>query len=102
MIHFFFSDCTNNIPLYKVGKKNLQLLSIAAIRTRHLRRIGPWKSLKTTFLRLIDIRQSVDDVLEFKVFLVLEDFGGLHFDFAITTGNNQVQIFIQHVQKALD
>ena len=27
---------------------------------------------------------SVDDVLEFKVFLVLQDFGGLHFDFAIT------------------
>ena len=53
MLHFFFSDCINNIPCTRV-KKNLQLLSIAAIRTRHLRRIGPWKGLKTTFLRLID------------------------------------------------
>lgn len=81
MIHFFFSDCTNNILLYKVGKK-----STIVVNSSHPNQaFATDRTLEESQNNLFtSYRQSVDDVLEFKVFLVLEDFGGLHFDFAIT------------------
>ena len=78
MLHFFFSDCINNIPCTRVKKSTIVVNSshpnqaFAADRTLERSQNNLFPSH----------RQTVDHVLEFKVFLVLEDCGGLHFDFA--------------------